>query len=281
MVVVEVGCVIDAGGARQRGFHRPPVDLDGAEAGTPTPRATRNRRCRGRAIRPLFRTGFEHGSRRRIDSHLRDARFPPPVQGGLPFGGVAPGGRRGRAGSNSTAAGRRTPPPGSSPAPDGPPARGPGPGGTGGGVRGGGRGRSLVKNRNRLRSRAASTPCASMVDSRAAPNRCRSRVRDGAAASAGIPPASAAGHSVVGPSVATEAAALEDDLSPWWWTHRPAPGAAIGEPFEHDSRTASGAGGRPRGAALESAPGRVVAARRPRRSGTEGSPPPARPAAPR
>ena len=26
-----------------------------------------------RAIRPLFRTGFEHGSRRRIDSHLRDA----------------------------------------------------------------------------------------------------------------------------------------------------------------------------------------------------------------
>ena len=26
-----------------------------------------------RAIRPLFRTGFEHGSRGRIDSHLRDA----------------------------------------------------------------------------------------------------------------------------------------------------------------------------------------------------------------
>ena len=86
-----------------------------------------------------------------------------------------------------------------------------------------------------------------VVDSRAAPNRWRSRVRDGAAASASIPPASAAGHFVVGPSVATEAAALEDDLSPAWWTHRPASGAAIGEPFEHDSRTASGAGGRPAG----------------------------------
>ena len=63
----------------------------------------------------------------------------------------------------------------------------------------------------------------------------------------------------------SEAATLEDDLSPWWWTHRPDPGAAIGEPFEHDSRTASGAGGRPAGAALESAPGRAVAARRFRR----------------
>ena len=86
-----------------------------------------------------------------------------------------------------------------------------------------------------------------VVDSRAAPNRWRSRVRDGAATSASIPPASAAGHFVVGPSVATEAAALEDDLSPAWWTHRPASGTAIGEPFEHDSRTASGAGGRPAG----------------------------------
>ena len=27
-------------------------------------------------------------------------------------------------------------------------------------------------------------------------------------------------HFVVGPSVATEAAALEDDLAPWWWTHK-------------------------------------------------------------
>ena len=27
-------------------------------------------------------------------------------------------------------------------------------------------------------------------------------------------------HFVVGPSVATEAAALGDDLAPWWWTHK-------------------------------------------------------------
>ena len=55
------------------------------------------------------------------------------------------------------------------------------------------------------------------------------------------------GTSSSAPSVATEAAALEEDLSPWWWTHRPAPSAAIGEPFEHDRRSASGAGGRPAG----------------------------------
>ena len=86
-------------------------------------------------------------------------------------------------------------------------------------------------------------------------------VRDGAAASAGIPPASAAaGHFVVGPSVATEAAALEDDLSPGWWTHRPAPSAAIGEPFEHDSRSASGAGGRPAGGQPWSPPPRRAGA---------------------
>ena len=71
------------------------------------------------------------------------------------------------------------------------------------------------------------------------------------------PPRPRPGTSSSAPSVATEAAALdEEDLSPWWWTHRPAPSAAIGEPFEHDSRSASGAGGRPAGgAALESAPG--------------------------
>ena len=70
------------------------------------------------------------------------------------------------------------------------------------------------------------------------------------------PPRPRPGTSSSAPSVATEAAALdEEDLSPWWWTHRPAPSAAIGEPFEHDSRSASGAGGRPAGgAALESAP---------------------------
>ena len=34
---------------------------------------------------------------------------------------------------------------------------------------------------------------------------------------------------------------------PWWWTHRPAPGAALSEPVEHDSRAASGAAGRPAG----------------------------------
>ena len=41
--------------------------------------------------------------------------------------------------------------------------------------------------------------------------------------------ASAAGHFVVALPVATEAAALEFDLSPWWWTHRSAAAVAIGE----------------------------------------------------
>ena len=57
-----------------------------------------------------------------------------------------------------------------------------------------------------------------MVDSRAAPNDWRVR----AAAAADIPPASAAGHFVVGPSVATEAAALDEPFE-----HRqPGPPAA-------------------------------------------------------
>ena len=87
-----------------------------------------------------------------------------------------------------------------------------------------------------------------VVDSRAAPNRWRSRVRDGAATVSEHPARlGRPGTSSSAPSVATEAAALEDDLSSAWWTHRPASGAAIGEPFEHDSRTASGAGGRPAG----------------------------------
>ena len=40
-------------------------------------------------------------------------------------------------------------------------------------------------------------------------------------------------------------------------SHRPAPGGAIGEPFEHDR---AARGDAPLGAALESAPGRAVAA---------------------
>ena len=79
------------------------------------------------------------------------------------------------------------------------------------------------------------------------PNGWRPRVRAAAAASAGIPPASAAGHFVVGPSVATQAAAPEDLAPRGGGLTPPPPGAAIGEPFEHDSRTASGAGGRPAG----------------------------------
>ena len=47
-------------------------------------------------------------------------------------------------------------------------------------------------------------------------------------------------------------------------SHRPAPGGAIGEPFEHDR---AARGDAPLGAALESAPGRAVAARRFRQRG--------------
>ena len=52
---------------------------------------------------------------------------------------------------------------------------------------------------HQARPRAACLADRHGVDSRAAPNCWRSRVRDGAAASAGIPPASAAGHFVVDP----------------------------------------------------------------------------------
>ena len=76
------------------------------------------------------------------------------------------------------------------------------------------------------------------------------------------PPRPRPGTSSSAPSVATEAAALEEDLSPWWWTHRPAPSAAIGEPFEHDSRSASGAGGRPAGGQPCLPPGGMAGAAR-------------------
>lgn len=53
-----------------------------------------------------------------------------------------------------------------------------------------------------------------MADSRTAPNRWQSRVRDAPAASTRIPPTSAAGHFVVvGRSVTTDAATLERDLA--------------------------------------------------------------------
>ena len=95
------------------------------------------------------------------------------------------------------------------------------------------------------------------MDSRAAPQAVATSCLRGAAGVSGPPdPAAVPGHFVVGPSVATEAAALEeDDLAAPWWLLKTHPGAPIRRAVRARQPHRQRRGRTPRGgAALESAP---------------------------